>query len=201
MEKHAVTRFPVHDLIKKRWSPRAFTDELPSTDDLGAMLESARWAPSCFNGQPWRFLIGRKDQKDLYERILFCLREKNQMWAKQAPVLGILAIRQDFEYNGKPNRWANFDGGLAMAQFILQAEALGWSVHVMAGLHRDKAREIFGIPENFEPHVAFAVGRKGDPDTLPGDFPDQERQNRERKPLEDLVFFEVWGKTADWLFP
>lgn len=175
MEKHAVTRFPVHELIKSRWSPRAFAAELPSWEELASMLEAARWAPSSFNGQPWRFIIGRKDQKDLYEKILFCLREKNQLWAKQAPVLGILVIGQDFEYNGKPNRWADFDGGLAMAQFILQAEALGWSAHIMAGFHRDKARETFGIPENFEPCVAFAVGRRGDPDTLPEDFPEQER--------------------------
>jgi nitroreductase len=199
MEKQAITRFPVHELIKNRWSPRAFTKDLPSWEDLGSMLEAARWAPSCFNGQPWRFIIGRKDRENLYGKILFCLREKNQLWAKQAPVLGILVIRQDFEYNGKPNRWANFDGGLAMAQFIMQAEALGWSAHVMAGLHRDKAREAFSIPENFEPHVAFAVGKVGDPDTLPEDFPEQERQERERKPLEDIVFSGTWEEPADWL--
>lgn len=199
MEKPAVTGFPVHELIRKRWSPRAFADELPSQKDLGSMLEAARWAPSCFNGQPWRFIIARKDQKDLYDRILQCLREKNQSWAHQAPVIGILVIRQDFEYNGKPNRWCNFDGGLAMSQLILQAESLGWSVHVMAGLHRDKAREAFGIPDNFEPHVAFVVGKKGDPDTLPGDYPEQEREPRERKPLKDIVFSGTWKEPADWL--
>jgi len=199
MEKPAETRFPVQELIRRRWSPRAFSDELPSWEDIGAMLEAARWAPSCFNGQPWRFVIARRDQKDFYDKVLGCLREKNQLWAHQAPVIGILVIRRDFEYNGKPNRWANFDGGLAMAQFIIQAEALGYSVHVMAGVLRDKATEVFGIPENFEPHVAFVVGKKGDPDTLPEEFREQEKAPRERKALEEIAFCESWGKPAEWL--
>lgn len=199
MEREAQTKFAVHESIKKRCSPRAFSDYLPTFDELGSLLEAARWAPSCFNGQPWRFILARKDQEELYQTIFECLVDKNQKWAYQAPVLGIMAAKKTFDYNGKPNFWSDFDCGLAMGQLVLQAEILGLSVHIMAGFHRDKAKEVFNIPEDFEPLVAFAIGRKGDPDTLPEEYAEQEKAPRERKSLQELVFGKEWGKPVEWL--
>jgi len=84
------------------------------------LLEAARWAASCFNGQPWRFILARKDQEELYKTIFECLVDKNQEWAYQAPVVGIMAAKKTFDYNGKSNPWSNFDCGLAMGQLALQ---------------------------------------------------------------------------------
>jgi len=150
MEKPAETRFPAQELISRRWSPRAFSDELPSWEDLGAMLEAARWAPSCFNGQPWRFIIARRDQKDFYDRALGCLREKNQLGTPGARNRNTgytpgLRIQRKTKPVGQLRR------GLAMAQFIIQAEALGYSVHVMAGVLRGKANRNVSTLFDIEP--------------------------------------------------
>jgi nitroreductase len=199
MEKPAKTNFPVLELVRDRWSPRAFSDYLPSFEELGSLMEAARWAASCYNGQPWRFILARKDQKVLYKALFDCLKDKNKEWAYQAPVLGVLVVSKTFEHNGKPNPWSDFDCGLAMGQLTLQAEALDLKVHFMAGFHKDKARETFNIPEGFEPLVAFAIGKKGDPDTLPEELAEREKAPRERKNLKELVFGKEWGKPAEWL--
>ncbi|MDT8285143.1 MAG: nitroreductase family protein, partial [Thermovirgaceae bacterium] len=122
-----------------------------------------------------------------------CLTEKNASWVQNAPLLAFQIMRETFEYNGKPNPWSGFDCGLAMGQLILQAESMGWSVHVMAGFSRDRVREAFRVPEGFNPLVAFVIGIEGDPDTLPEDMKVSEMEPRERKPLEETVFSASWS--------
>ena len=131
MEKPAETQFPVHDLIKKRWSPRAFSDRMVAPQAVLTLLESARWAASSFNDQPWSFIVATKDDPAEYARLLGCLVEGNQSWARAAPVLILSMARLSFSGNQKPNRHAYHDVGLAVGNFLVQATALGLSVHQM----------------------------------------------------------------------
>ncbi|KIG13032.1 Nitroreductase [Enhygromyxa salina] len=192
MERTPEPDHPIHDLIHKRWSPLAFADQAVSDADLRSVLEAARWAPSCFNDQPWRFIVARREQPDEYARLLSCLVEKNQSWAKSAPVLMLSVAHLDFAKTGKPNRHALHDVGLAAAQLCLQATALGLSAHQMAGFSQDRARELYAIPDRFEPVAAIALGYAGDPNQLPDDLRARDRAPRTRLPQAQLVFSGTW---------
>src|SRR6185436_6826024 len=146
MEKPAPTDYPVEEIIRRRWSPRSFAEQPVEPDKLRSLLEAARWAPSSFNEQPWSYIIATKDKPDEFAQLLSCLVEKNQQWAQLAPVLMVSVAKLNFEKNGKPNRHAFHDVGLAVANMIVQATAFGLFVHQMAGFSPDKVREIFGVP-------------------------------------------------------
>lgn len=195
MDKKALTGAPVIPIIEQRWSPRAFGPDLPSKEELASIFEAARWAPSCFNGQPWRFIVTVRNDPGAFSRALSCLREQNALWVQNAPVLAFLVAGKNFERNGKPNRWCDLDCGLAMGQMILQAESMGWSSHVMAGFYPDRVRETFEVPAGFDPLAAFVIGKAGDPETLPDDLKEREKAPRERKPLKDTVFNAEWGNS------
>lgn len=136
--KPAETQYPIHELIRDRWSPRAFSDRPVEKETLLSLLEAARWAASASNRQPWSFIVATKDNPTEYERLLGILVENNQRWAKDAPVL-ILAVAKVINDDGKENRYAFHDVGLALGNLSLQATALGLSVHQAAGFDRDKA--------------------------------------------------------------
>ena len=135
---------------------------------LLSLLEAARWAPSSFNEQPWVFLVATKEQPEEFEKMLGCLVEANQGWAKAAPVLMISVAKLSFTKNGKENRCALHDVGLASAMLTLQAVELGLSTHGMAGIEIEKIRSIYGVPEGYAPMAGWAVGYDGDPDQLEG---------------------------------
>ena len=197
MEKPAETEHPVHELIQRRWSPRAFAARAVEPEKLRSLLEAARWAASCFNEQPWSFIVAAKDAEgDAYERLLSCLVESNALWAGRAPVLMISVARLAFKRNGKPNRHAFHDTGQAAAHLALQATALGLAVHQMAGFDVSKAREQFNIPEGFEPVAAIALGYPGDPEDLPENLREKELSPRARRPLEEFVFGGSWGEAS-----
>lgn len=196
MEKSAKTQYPIHDLLRRRWSPRAFSDQPVEPEKLRSLLEAARWAPSSFNEQPWRYIIANKDHSTAYDRLFSCLAETNQQWAQLAPVLMLSVAKLHFERNGKENQHAFHDVGLASENLVIQALALGLFVHQMAGFDQDKARHLFGIPEGYQPVAGFAIGYPGDPENLPPDFQEREFTPRARNPLTDFVFTENWGKTA-----
>ena len=145
--KEATPDHPVLDVIKKRWSPRAFADRRVEPETLKQLLEAARWAASSFNEQPWRFILATKDEPEHYARVLDCLIEGNQAWAQHAPVLMLTVARKTFTRNGKPNRHAWHDVGLAMGNMVAQATALGLLLHQMAGILPEKARVVFAIPD------------------------------------------------------
>ncbi len=191
--KRARTDYPVHDLIANRWSPRAFSDRVPDRTVLASLFEAARWAPSSYNEQPWRFIVGVKGEGDTHERIVECLADVNRTWAPRAPVLMIAATRMYFSFNDRPNRHAFHDVGLCLGNLILQATSLGLHVHLMAGFDPERARTRFLIPAQFEPVVAGAIGYLGDPDQLPGPLRQKELAPRERRPLSEIVYSGEWG--------
>ena len=196
MQKLAETRYPIHELLRERWSPRAFADRMVEPEKLRSLLEAARWAPSSFNEQPWSFIVATKEHPGEYERLLSCLVEGNIRWAQHAPVLMLSVAKLAFERNQKPNRHAFHDVGLAVENMVIQATALGLAVHQMAGFHVDKARELFSIPDGHEPVAALVLGFPGDPAGLPEDLRERERAPRTRKPLESFVFSGQWGQSS-----
>lgn len=196
--KLAPTDEPVDDSIRQRWSPRAFADREVTDEDLRVLLEAARWAPSSYNEQPWRFLVARSTDTDAFQRMLGCLKEGNREWAKNAPVLMLTVAKLVFERNGKENRHAFHDVGLAMGNLLNQATEMDIYVHQMAGILPERARETYDVPEGYEVVAGVAVGYLGKPDQL--DDPDRreaETSERTRRPLDDLVFEGRWGESAD----
>ncbi len=173
----------IHELLQKRFSPRSFEARPVSKDTLRALLEAARWAPSSYNEQPWRFLVTTRDEPSDFERLLACLAPGNQAWAKDAPVLMLSLAKLRFSHNDKPNRHAFHDVGLAVSQMIVQATALGLFVHQMAGFDVDKARGSFAIPEGFDPVAAIAVGYSSE----------EPPTTRTRRPQDELWFRNSWG--------
>ncbi|HQO33069.1 MAG TPA: nitroreductase family protein [bacterium] len=196
MENIAKTDHPVMDVIKRRWSPRAISNRPVEPEKLRIVLEAARWAPSCYNNQSWRFLVATRDDPVEFERMLGCLVEQNIVWARSAPVLMICVAPLNLEFNGQPNRHAFFDAGLASENMILQAVDLGLCVHPMAGFSPDRTREIYHVPEGFEPITAFAIGYPGDPESLPDNLKQMELAPRTRRPIREFVFTGDWGRTA-----
>jgi nitroreductase len=196
MEKPTDARYPIHDLIRRRWSPRAFADRPVEPEKLRSLLEAARWAPSSFNEQPWNFIVATRENGEEFERMLSCLVEGNVAWAKNAPVLMLSVAKLKFERTGKPNRHAFHDVGLAAENLVIQATALGLVVHQMAGIQVDKAREVYRIPEGYEAVAGIAVGYPGDPATLPEPLREREQAPRTRKPLESFVFTSRWGQAS-----
>jgi nitroreductase len=184
----------LHPLLQKRWSPRAFDSRPIESEKLQLMLEALRWAPSCFNEQPWHLIIGTKEQTDVYDRLLSCLVEANQIWAKNAPVLMLSVAKLTFTHNGKENHHAWHDVGLAMENFIIQGMALDIYVHQMAGFDAQKARDLFQIPSDYAPAAMSAIGYLGDPQILPDNLREREVAIRTRKPLETFVFTGNWGQ-------
>jgi nitroreductase len=178
----------LHDLIARRWSPRAFQDKPIDAATLGSLFEAARWSASCYNEQPWRFVVATKDHPEQFERVLGTLMPMNQAWAKTAWALAISAGKKTFTHNGTPNKWGIHDTGAALASMMLQATSAGLHIHAMGGFDPAKARAEFGIPEDFEPAAAIAIGYiDGAPD------PPAERS---RHKLDEQVFGTEWGKVS-----
>jgi len=196
-DRRAATLQPIHDLLAERWSPRAFADRAVTHEMLGSLFEAARWAPSCFNDQPWYFVFGCKgesDDGDAWNKVHDCLVEANQVWAKHAPVLGISVARTKFTFNGNDNRHAMYDTGAAAFALTVQAQARGLAVHQMGGFDADAAKTAFGIPADHTPMAAIAIGYEGSADQLEGDLAERERAPRERRALGQTVFGGAWGE-------
>ena len=201
MPNAARTDFPMHDLIRRRWSPRAFADRPVEPEKLRSLLEAARWAPSSFNQQPWAYLVATREEPEAFGRLLTALMEGNRAWAARAPVLMLSVAKLDFDRNGQPNRHAFHDVGLATANLVTQATAMGLAAHQMAGFDAAKARELFAIPDGWEPVAAIALGYPGEASSLPAPLRDRELAARTRKPLEEFVFSGRWGHAAPFVSP
>jgi nitroreductase len=196
LEKIAETQAPIHDLIGRRWSPRAFLNVPVEPDKLLSLFEAARWAASSNNEQPWAFLVATQEDPQNYEGMLSVLVDFNRGWANKAPVLILALTHTQFEKDGRPNRHAYYDLGQATANLSLQATALGLTTHQMAGFNPQAARERFAVPEGWEPVSVIALGYPGDPDSLTETLRQREIARRERKPLEKFVFEGAWGHPA-----
>ena len=199
MQKPAPSDFPVHELIRERWSPRAFADKPVSPEILRSLFEAARWAPSSNNEQPWAYIVATKDDTASFEKVLATLVEFNASWAKNAPVLAIAVAKLAFSKNQAPNRTAQYDTGATSALLSVEATAHGLAVHQMGGFDPEKARQTFAIPAEWQAVAALAIGYPGNPETLPQSLKDRELAPRTRKPISEFVMTGSWGHTAPFV--
>ena len=165
--KQAKPDHPIQQLLASRWSPYAFVNRPVSDEDLRSLFEAARWAPSSYNEQPWSYIVATKANPEEFERLLSCLVEGNQPWAKAAPVLALGCTSLNFVRGGKPNAAAVHDLGLASGGLVLEATARGLFVHQMIGIVPERARQLYRIPEGVQPWTALAIGYVATPDSLP----------------------------------
>jgi nitroreductase len=175
----------VDPIFLDRWSPRAFSSEPVQEELICAIFEAARWAPSSGNNQPWFYLYA--DREPELPIFLSCLTERNQLWARQAPVLAFALSHKTVKGKDKPNRWAGFDTGASWMSVALEARKLGLYTHAMAGFDAELVYERLLIPrDKFDIWAAIAIGWMGDPADLPSDFAHREFPST-RKPLDEVV--------------
>jgi nitroreductase len=196
LEKKAVTATPIHELLERRWSPRAYDKTKPvSRAQVLALLEAARWAPSCNGDEPWRYLVwNRADDAAGWQKVFETLSENNKKWCANVPVLMLSCAGSVFGHSGKPNRHAQHDTGMASLNLSLQAVALGLVAHQMGGFDSEKIRAAFAIPADYTPMAMIAVGYQADPAVLPDDVKAKELAPRKRKPLGECFFAGSWDK-------
>ncbi|MBN9388948.1 MAG: nitroreductase family protein [Chloroflexi bacterium] len=190
MEKLAETKYDIHELLKGRWSPRAFSTRSVEPEKLFSLFEAARWSPSGGNSQPWSFVVTTSDQPE-HEKLVEALAGFNKVWAKNVPVLILAVARPNPERPGS-EAYAYYDLGQSVAHMSIQAEAVGLQVHQMGGFDRDQVRELFEIPESFKPLTVIAIGYSGRVEDLPEPLQEREVQTRTRKPLSEFVFGGHW---------
>jgi nitroreductase len=198
-DRPASTRVPIHELLAKRWSPRAFdVKRTVSRQQLAALLEAARWAPSCNGDEPWRYLIfDRKRDPEGWQKAFDCLSENNRKWVKNVPLLMLSCAGSIYEHNGKPNRYGAYDTGAASVCLALQAAAMGLAMHQMGGYDAEKARTAFSIPGEYTPMAMIAVGYQAEPDVLDEETKAKELRARSRKALESHFFEGAWGRGVE----
>jgi nitroreductase len=181
-------RHPAHaiePIFVNRWSPRAMTGEAITDEELHRLLEAARWAPSSYNEQPWRFLYARRGGKH-WQTFFDLMIEFNQQWTRNAAVLFVVVSHKSFEKNGKPNPVHAFDAGAAWQNLALQGAKMGLVTHGMAGFDADKARTALRIPEEYHVNAMIAVGRPGRVEDLPEGMREREVPS-DRKPIAEFA--------------
>jgi nitroreductase len=198
-EKPAPTEHAIDDVIARRWSPRLFAEGRPvERERIVTLLEAARWAPSCFNEQPWRYLVFDGSDEAAMERARACLVAGNA-WALKAPMLMISIARDNFTHNDTPNRTAQHDVGMASENLVLEAVRLGLVAHQMAGFDVERARREFNIPEDYTVLAMIAVGYPYR-DSL-DDLDEQQRAKelapRTRKAISEIAYAGTWDAPYD----
>ncbi len=183
----------LNKLIQERYSPRAFSSQIVEDEKIESLIEAARWAASSFNGQPARYIIGKKGDEN-YTRIFKALMPKNQLWNKNVSVLILTMAKTTNSYNGKPNFYAQHDLGLAIGNLSIQAMEMGLYIHQMAGFDKAVAKDIFSIPKDFLPISVISVGYLGDIEELSEDLKKMEQAPRSRRRHDELVFTGDWEK-------
>ena len=189
---------PILDCVANRWSPYLFEPRGVEPEKLLSCLEAARWAASSFNEQPWTILLARREETVEFERMLACLVESNQAWARHAGVLMLTVVSEKFVRNGNPNRVADHDLGLAVGNLCCQATHLGLSVHQMAGVNLAKVRQDYSIPDSHHPHTAIAIGYAAAVTaSSDANFAQRDSAPRPRKKLSEFVFSSTWSRPAE----
>ena len=189
---HRKADHPIETIFLNRWSPRAMSGESVSDEDISRLFEAARWAPSTYNEQEWRFLYAKRDTPH-WPAFFDALVEPNQAWCDKAGVLIVVTSGKKFSKNGKPNPVHTFDSGLASQNLLLQGCQMGLVVHGMAGFDRDKARSALKIPEDYEVEAMIAVGKPGDPDQRPEGYADMDKNPSGRKPIGEITCEGPWS--------
>ena len=194
IEKPAVTEQAIAKIIANRWSGRAYDTQTPVTaEQITALCEAARWAPSCYGDQPWRYIIWNKfEDQDSWHKALECLSPGNQDWAQNAPLLILTASVPSFSQNDNPNRWNGYDSGAASLSLCLQATSMGLMSHQMGGFDPDKLRNTFNIPADINLWSMIAIGHPALLDSLTEEQLERELKQRERRPLSQLFFNNNW---------
>ncbi|HWR54315.1 MAG TPA: nitroreductase family protein [Bryobacteraceae bacterium] len=195
VKKHREANYDISPLLLNRWSPRSMTGEILSDEELFPLFEAARWAPSSFNGQLWRFIIGRRQHAEQFQKFVGLLAPGNQAWAKDAAVLVVVASRKKFEYNDKPSITHAFDAGAAWENLAIEASRRGLVAHGMEGFNYQRAQTELNIPDDFEVHAMLAIGRRGSADNLPDALREREHPNT-RRPLREIVFEGAFGQSV-----
>lgn len=195
MEKPTHNNYSIHKNIEQRWSPRAFSKKKVEKEKLNSILEAARWAPSAFNEQPWRFIVGQRG-KSTYDSILKTLVDWNQLWAGKAPVLILNIAKKTFTHNNTPNVTFKYDLGQAVGLMILEVVNQGLVSHQMSGFDSVLAANLLKIPDDYQVVSVTAIGYQGNIDDLPEDMAKMESSPRERKDIGSLVFYEEFEKKA-----
>ena len=195
-ERRAITSVPIDDLLARRWSPRAFdAARTVSREQLRALLEAARWAPSCNGDEPYRYLVlDRKSDPEGWQKAFDCLNDNNRKWVKNVPLLLLSCAGSKFAHSGQPNRWGQHDTGASSVCLALQAVSMGLVAHQMGGWDLDKARAAFNIPAEYTPMAFIAVGYQAPPDVLDEETKKKELRPRARKPIEEHFYEGAWGK-------
>ena len=180
----------IEPIILSRWSPRAMSGEELPDKELFSLFEAARWAPSCYNNQPWRFLYAKRNT-DAWKTFFSLLVEFNQSWCVQAAVLVVIASKKIFDHNGKPSRTHSFDAGAAWENLALEANARGLVAHGMEGFDYDKAKIELKIPDDYTIEAMIAIGKRASKETLPAELQEREKPSA-RKPLKEIIIEGVW---------
>ncbi|MGH8581251.1 MAG: nitroreductase family protein [Gammaproteobacteria bacterium] len=199
IEKSARTEVPIAALLSRRWSGRAFDSERPvAAADLLALMEAARWAPSCFGDEPWRFVVCERERDgSAWAGVWDCLAPGNQGWAKEAPLLIAVTAASRFQRDGRPNRWGSYDTGAAAMSLALQATELGLMVHQMGGFDEARLKLRLGIPEDYHCMSVMAVGYALPAARVPETLREREQAPRSRRPWRESFYFGAWGRSRD----
>lgn len=192
MEKEAANQYPIHPLIKRRWSPRAFSDRPVEKEKLQSIFEAARWSPSAMNEQTWSFIVGIRED-ETWKKIFDNLADGNKLWTHSAPVLMILIGKKIFSSSQKPYAHYQYDSGQSAAYLTIEAMNQGLFVHQMAGFDVEKTISTFSIPPDYHPLTAVAIGYAGNPEDLPEPLRKREFAERSRKNFSDFVFSGTFG--------
>lgn len=185
------SNYDIHPNILNRWSPRSFNGEEISDKDLFTLFEAARWAPSSFNSQPWRFIFAKKNTKD-WNRLFDLLVDFNKQWCTNASVLVVIISGKNFEHNGKPSPTHQFDTGSAWENLAIQATFQGLATHAMAGFDHDKAKKDLAVPDDFEVVAMVAIGKRGPKERLSAELKQREVPST-RKPLDAIIMEGKFG--------
>jgi nitroreductase len=192
MEKEATTRYTLHPLLKRRWSPRAFTDKAIEKEKLQRIFEAARWAPSAGNEQPWKFIVGINPD-ETWQKIFDSLADGNKLWNQNVPVLIISIGKKIYSRDQSPYFHFQYDTGQSVAHLSVEAMNQGLFVHQMAGFSSEKIIKDFDVPSDHQPLTAIALGYPGNPDDLPEQLKKRELAERTRKDFSDFVFSGTFG--------
>ena len=192
ISKIANTDFPIHNIIARRWSARAFSTKTVEKSKLLSILEAARWAPSSRNEQPWRYIVFTDGNPEKLEKARSVLLEINN-YAKLAPILICAITKKTYSDNGVYNKLHFHDLGAANENMFLESFNQGLIMHEMGGFDREKAREVFSIPDDYEIGIMIAIGYQDSHEILPERFKDKINSPRERKPLSEIAFLEEIG--------
>lgn len=191
-ERSRKSTYQINPLILNRWSPRSMTGEELDNEEIMSLFEAARWAPSSYNNQPWRFIYAKRNTEH-WDRLFNLLAEGNRAWAKNSALLVVVISRKNFEYNEKPAITHQFDTGSAWENLALEAFSRGIVAHGMQGFDYDKARIDLEIPIDFEVMAMIAIGKKGSRDNLSPELQEKEKIS-DRKPLKDIVMEGIYRK-------